>query len=231
MLSLLLPLCCCSSGYGFYQSVYYDLFDTATVIRGYALNATEFNSSVSVLYKGLLRVHKLFDAYKEYEGISNIATVNKNAGISPVTVDKEIIELIEYSRRLCEITSGAFDCSAGALTLLWKEAAEQADVQDKETDVSVLPTNEELQRAKELSGFEYVVTDAEDSTVYLSKKGMRLDFGALAKGYAGDVALDILKESSIKSAVLSLGGNVCLYGENMEKDGLWTVGENILCIL
>ena len=231
LFAILLPLASCSRGYGFYQSVYYDLFDTVTVIRGYARNATEFNSSVSVLYEGLSRCHKLFDAYKEYDGISNIATVNKNAGASPVTVDKEIIELLEYSKQLCESTSGAFDCSMGALTGLWKDASERAEQykggegSEAETEAaSVLPTPDELERASELTGFEYLEIDKENSTVFITKEGVSLDLGAIAKGYAGDIALEILKESSIKSAVLSLGGNVCLYGENMEKDGLWTVG-------
>ena len=229
VLCILCSLCACTAADGFYQSVYYDVFDTVTVISGYSKSSKSFNEGSSRAYEKLKYLHRLFDAYNEYQGLNNLATVNKNAGIAPVAVDKELLELISYSKELCESTSGAFDVSCGALTLLWKNAAN--------ADTPVPPDEESIKSASELSGFDAVELDFVKGTVYITKAGARFDLGAVAKGYACDVAVDILKnDGALSGASVSLGGNVYVFGVKSDGDK-WQVAvrspfeEGNLCTL
>ncbi len=213
--ALTAPFCSCGVGQGSYQSVYYDLFDSVTILSGYSQSAEKFNESAKELHSMLLDCHKVFDAYNEYEGINNTATVNKNAGVKPVKVEKELLSLALLSEKYYNETSGAFDVTLGALTALWKNASA--------LESPLPPSKEEIERELSLCGFEHLEIDEQASTLFIKTKGVSLDFGAIAKGYAGDLALDMLKKSNISSGVLTLGGNVCVFGQSNESDGLWRV--------
>ena len=212
-LCALLPSC---SGVGRYQSVYYDLFDTVTVISGYANTAEDYNESVSMLHSELLTCHRLFDIYHEYEGINNLATVNKNAGLSPVTVDERIIELLSQAKAAYERTDGAVNVAMGALLKVWHKYRTE--------DNNELPSGKELEKAAEHISIDSLVIDPDKSTVYITDPEASLDMGALAKGYACDRAYKMLGQSGMISACINLGGNVLTYGEKPNGEGGWNVG-------
>lgn len=201
-----------------YETSYYDLFDTATVIRGYASSADDFQKGCDMIYEELLTCHRLFDIYNEYEGINNLRTVNKNAGISNVKTDQRVIELLEYAKLMYDKTDKALDISMGALLDIWKEYRDRAE--------EVLPEKEELAQARLHSSIDSLVIDHDQSTVYIEDKLMSLDVGAIAKGYACERVLALMPDTEISAAVINLGGNVAVYGKKPNGGGDWSIGVN-----
>ena len=213
-LMLVLPSC---SSFALYEKFYYDLFDTITVIRGYAKSSSDFEESCNTIYNELQTCHKLFDAYNEYEGINNIFSVNKNAGVSPLTVDGRIIELLEFSKQMYEKTDGALNVAMGAVLELWRDCREKNE--------NKLPYEDELKEAAEHCDINGLVVDKESSSVYLEDRNMSLDMGAIAKGYACDRVTALLPSTKLTAALVNLGGNVMTYGEKPDESG-WNIGVN-----
>ena len=83
-----------SQGNTLYEATFLTLFDTVTTIKGSAENQQAFSETAQQLHDAMLEYHQLFDIYNDYEGIVNLKTVNDNAGIAPVTVDRKIIDLL-----------------------------------------------------------------------------------------------------------------------------------------
>ena len=104
-------------------------FNTVSVISSYGeMTDEEFNTHASTVEKTLEYYHKQFDIYFEYSGINNLCTVNKNAGISPVKVDAELIDFLLYCKELFTLTNGKTMlvtdyASAGKL---WNEESKMA---------------------------------------------------------------------------------------------------------
>ena len=98
-----------------YQSEFIMLFDTVTRIVGYSKSKEEFTEYAQIIYDNLKEYHQLYDIYNDYEGINNIKTINDNAGIKPVKVDKRIIDLIKFSKDMYEKTNGKTNIAFGAV--------------------------------------------------------------------------------------------------------------------
>lgn len=214
---LCLPLFSCGRT-PLYEKQYYDLFDTVTIIRGYAKSASDFEESCDMIYSELFTCHRLFDIYNEYEGINNIASINKNAGVAPLRVDERIIELLTFGADMHEKTDGALNIAMGAVLSLWHEYRMRNE--------NTLPSDRELSQAAGHCSIDLMTIDKENSTVYLEDSEMSLDTGALAKGYASDRVMELLPSTKLISAVINLGGNVMTYGEKPDGAGVWSVGIN-----
>ncbi len=204
-----------------YQSEFIMLFDTVTRIVGYAKSKEEFTEYAQIIHDHLEEYHKLYDIYNDYEGINNIKTINDNAGIKPVKVDKKIIDLIKFSKDLYEKTNGKTNIAFGAVLSIWHEYR-TIGIEDPAN--AALPSEEELRIASEHTNIEDIVIDEEHSTVFLSDPLMRLDVGAVAKGYATEQVSKIAKERGMNSALLSVGGNVRAINNNVTSNEPWNVG-------
>ena len=107
-----------------YDAQYLDYFDTVTSITIYAKNEAEFEQYKSLAEDTMKKYHELFDIYDNYDGVSNIKTINDNAGIAPVTVDPELISLLEFSRQEYEKTGGRLNVAMGSVLSIWHEYRE-----------------------------------------------------------------------------------------------------------
>lgn len=119
------------------------------------------------------------------------------------TVTAELFSLLQRTLALCEQTGGRFDITIKPFADLWGINGEAPRV----------PTQAELNTAREAVGWQDVRLNTADHSVTFLKKGMGLDLGGVAKGYATDEALRILRENGVESAYLDLGGNVAVLGE------------------
>ena len=199
-----------------YEATFLELFDTVTTIKGYAESEEAFSAQAQDIHDRLEEYHQLYDIYSEYEGITNLKTVNDNAGIAPVKVDKRIIDLLLLCRELYDSSGGMVNVAMGSVLELWHEAREDS-VADPEN--AYLPDAAALEEALAHISFDTVVIDEAASTVYLADPDQRLDVGAVAKGYAAGQVAGEMPESMI----LSVGGNVCATGP--KPDGSpWIVG-------
>ena len=198
-----------------YQVTNLDLFDTVTTVIGYAETEEEFKEITGDIYAGLEKYHKLFDIYNDYE-VNNIKTINEQAGVAPVKVDREIIELLLAGKEYYHITGGKVNIAMGSVLALWHEAREKGI---KEPQNASLPDEAALKEASLHCRIEDVIIDEEASTVYLIDSQLRLDVGAIAKGWA---AGQVCKEVP-EGFLVSVGGNVCTTGP--KPGGIpWIVG-------
>ena len=192
-----------------YDAQYLDYFDTVTSITIYAKNEAEFEQYKSLAEDTMKKYHELFDIYDNYDGVSNIKTINDNAGIAPVTVDPELISLLEFSRQEYEKTGGRVNVAMGSVLSIWHEYREAGL---KDPSRAQIPDMQKLQQAAQHTDLEQVQIDPQASTVYLPDQEMSLDVGAIAKGYATKRLAETLEEAGVTSALLSLGGNVETHG-------------------
>jgi len=204
-----------------YQAEFLDLFDTATQIIFYAESEEAFNEFKELVYDNLKEYHELYDIYNDYEGISNIKTINDNAGIGPVMVDGKIMELLLFSKEASGISGGKVNVAFGPVLELWHDCR-QTGINDPEN--AELPSMEALQAASEHTDINSVIIDKEASTVFLESPEMSLDVGAVAKGYAVEKVCDLLAEKGYDNCLISVGGNVKAIGGKGEEGLPWNVG-------
>ncbi len=205
-----------------YSYEFLGAFDTVIQIIGYADSKEEFEAMCKTAEKRFLDLHKLYDIYNDYEGINNIKTVNDNAGIKPVEVSREIIDLIMFSREWYYKTNGKCNIAMGTVLSLWHDYRERG-LDDPEN--AEIPPMDLLEEANKHTGIEKVIVDEEKNTVYLEDKQMRLDVGAVAKGYASELVVNELKEMGYTSFIISSGGNVRTVGQPKDPSrNNWGIG-------
>lgn len=199
-----------------YTATFLDVFDTVTTIVGFADSEEIFTQQAQAIHDELLRYHQLFDIYNEYEGIANIKTVNDAAGGEAVKVESEIIELLKSCKEYYNLTGGKVNAAMGSVLLLWHEA--RSDAYDDPAN-AYLPDQAKLEEAAEHTDFDDVILDEENSTVRIADPSLRLDVGAIAKGWA----TQRVAEKSPAGMLISVGGNVCATGPK-NGDSPWVVG-------
>ena len=211
-----------------YQTVFLDVFDTVTTLRGYEESEQAFQQRAEQVHQALQEYHKLFDIYNDYPG--GLKQVNDNAGISPVQVDRAVLDLLKDCRDYYELTQGRVNVAMGSVLYLWHEARE-AGLNDPEH--AALPEMEKLKEAAKHTSFDTVLLDEQAGTVFLSDPSQRLDVGAVAKGWTAQRVSQLLPEGYM----LNLGGNVCTRGVK-PGGGKWNIavqspnaGEDNLCVV
>ena len=157
------------------------------------------------------RIEELLSTFKEN---SQTNLINNAAGLHPVVIDLEVLELIERSKKISSITDGAFDISYGSIDKsLW----------NFDVNMEALPSKEVALKSVELINYEHVIINREKQTVLLKNKGMRIGFGGIGKGYAADKAKKLLVSLGIESGIVNAAGDLITWGK--QPNGLpWTIG-------
>ncbi|MBQ3147481.1 MAG: FAD:protein FMN transferase [Oscillospiraceae bacterium] len=200
-----------------YTATFLELFDTVTTVVGQAESKEAFEKNAYAIRDELQIYHQLFDIYEEYPGINNLKTVNDQAGIAPVKVDSRILQMLLDCKRYYDTTDGRVNVAMGRVLQLWHEARESG-INDPQN--AALPDAAALEEAAKHTDIRMLILDEEASTVYLSDPEMRLDVGAIAKGWAAQK----VAENAPKGLLLSVGGNVCATGPKDAKGTPWVVG-------
>lgn len=200
-----------------YKATFLDLFDTVTTIVGYAENEEAFQEQIQPMKELLQEYHQLFDIYHTYEGITNLKTINDHAGMEPVAADERIIQLLLDCREFYDVTDGKVNAAMGSVLGLWHDARTDG-VNDPVH--AKLPDEDALRAAAEHMDFDSVIIDEEASTIQITDPKMRLDVGAVAKGWTAQR----VAEQSPEGMLISLGGNVCATGPKPETGAAWVVG-------
>jgi len=206
-----------------YEAQFIGLFDTLTTIVGYADSREEFEKYTRLIHDSLEEYHKYYDIYNDYDGINNIKTINDNAGIRPVKVDRKIIDLLIFGKEQYGKTNGALNIAMGSVLRIWHEYREKG-VNDPEN--AELPPAELLEEAAKHTDINKIIIDTENSTVFLEDKDMSIDVGAIAKGYATEQVAQLAAENGFTSGLLSVGGNIRAIGykNGKERDAKWNIG-------
>ena len=200
-----------------YTATYLTLFDTVTTVVGFAEIEEAFTAQAQSIHDELLVYHQLFDIYNDYEGSNNLKTVNDNAGVAPVKVDEKIILLLKDCKRYYDLTGGKVNAAMGSVLQLWHEARSDG-INDPVN--AYLPDADALAEAAKHTDPSDIIIDEAASTVYLADPQMRLDVGAIAKGWAAEA----VAKAAPKGLLISVGGNVCATGPKDDQGTPWVVG-------
>ncbi len=199
-----------------YEATFLTLFDTVTTIKGYAADEAAFQAAAQEIYDDLLEYHQLYDIYHEYPGVTNLKTINDAAGGPPVKVTQPILDLLLFCREIWEETGGQVNAAMGSVLSLWHTARE-AGINDPEH--AALPERAALEEAARHTDLSAVLIDEEASTVQITDPELRLDVGAIAKGYAVE---QVCREAPA-GLLVSVGGNVRATGPKADGQP-WVVG-------
>ena len=199
-----------------YTATFLTLFDTVTSIVGFSDTKEGFEAEAQKIHDELLKYHQLFDIYNDYDGIANLKSVNDQAGIAPVKVDKIIIDLLKDCKEYYALTGGKVNVAMGSVLKLWHDARNDG-IRDPMN--AYLPKQEALEKAAAHTSIDAIVIDEGASTVYISDPNVRLDVGAVAKGWA----TQRVAETAPTGMLISVGGNVCATGPKIG-DAPWIIG-------
>lgn len=208
-----------------YTVTWWDVFDTVTVVTGYAASEEEWQQQTDALHQDLVRYHQLFDIYNEYDGVTNLAAVNAMAGQQAVAVDEDLFALLQFGQQAYELTDGACNIAAGTVLTLWHDARTAAEAATGETALTeaILPKQDALEQAAAHTDMADLILDDTARTVYFADPDLQLDVGGIAKGWAVEQAARQAEARGLTCAVLNVGGNVRAIGT--KPDGsLWTAG-------
>lgn len=150
----------------------------------------------------------------DYDPNSLLSKVNQQAFAAPVKVDDGLFEVLIASVRYSRLSDGAFDITVGPVVQLWRKANYSG----------MAPTPEQLQKAKEAVGYQNLILDTDTKTVRFAKDGMALDLGGIAKGYAVDRAVAILKQAGLSGGMVDIGGNLRCFGIPANHAPHWFIG-------
>jgi len=164
-------------------------------------------ASDELLFKAAGIAHDIEEKLSAYQSSSEISRINKNAGLHSVKCSSLTIDILKIAIEMSEATQGKFDPTIGALT---------------QQGYGFGTGNEKLlskAEKKHLQSFvNYRDVEIDGESVFLKRKGMALDLGGIGKGYAADKIISFLKKHGVKSALVSVGGEIHTYGR------VWSLG-------
>ena len=159
----------------------------------------EADKQIGIAISEISRIEALISSWKTTSETSNI---NKNAGVSPVKVSKELFNLIQRALKISNLTDGAFDISYASMDKLWKY----------DGSMTQMPSKEAIKKSVAKVGYKDIVVDPQNSTVFLKNKGMKIGFGAIGKGYAADKAKKLLISNGVSGGIINASGDINSWG-------------------
>ena len=199
-----------------------DYFDTVITIVGYEKTKAEFDKVTDEILTQFSEYHKLYTIYHRFDNFENLCTINdvSNGTHRTVKVDEKILEMLLFSREMYETTNGMVNVAMGSVLSLWHNY--RMIGMDDPSQAS-LPPIESLKNASYHTDITKMVIDEQNNTVTLTDPEMKLDVGAIAKGYATERVARYLEEQGVTGYILNVGGNIRALGTKPDGEG-WTVG-------
>ena len=198
--------------------------DVAAELRQYADTRPLMGTLVSMTVEGPRRdvleqgvneayreMSRLSDMMNHYNPDSAVSQINRQAGAQPVTVPRELMEVLVMARRVSGRSEGAFDITVGSFKV-WRFNPEDP----------AMPSPDEIRHALPLVNYRHVILNEKNRTVLLKQHGMRIDLGGIAKLYILDAGMQALKQRGITHAMINGGGDVVVMGKHRGRP--WRIG-------
>lgn len=176
-----------------------------------AENETWANARIAEAVNEIKRIEKLLTTFSD-DSQTNL--INRNAGIAPVKVDREVFNIIERSIRISQLTQGAFDITYGSIDKkLWNFDQQMTSLPDPHTAKQMV----------RLINYRNVILDNDNCTIFLKEAGMRIGFGGIGKGYAAECAKQVMLQNGVTSGIVNASGDLTAWG--YQPNGKpWTIG-------
>jgi thiamine biosynthesis lipoprotein len=186
-----------------------DTFCTITVVSPSKEKAKD------AIDAGFAEIKELEILLNYFSSESEITAINNSAGTRPVKVSKDTLEIMEKMVDIAKVTDGAFDATIAPVIKRWKFS--------KDSYSHSVPSSNSIKNALKLVDFRKIKIDPGPSEIYLEEKGMELDLGGIAKGYAADKVIETMRAKGIKAALVAVAGDIRGFGLNLSLQG-WKVG-------
>lgn len=162
-------------------------------------DANQANKHIDAAVAEIKRIENLISSWDKG---SETSAINRNAGLKAIRVKKELFQLIERAKGISKLTDGAFDISYAAVDRIWKF----------DGSMKQMPSAKEIKSSVAKVGAKHIELDAKNSAVFLKKKGMKIGFGAIGKGYAADKAKALLQEQGVTAGIINASGDMSAWG-------------------
>ncbi|MCL1673478.1 FAD:protein FMN transferase [Elizabethkingia ursingii] len=167
------------------------------------------------IHKAIAEITRIENLISEWRPETQISQVNQNAGIKPIKVDKEVFDLTKKGIYFSKLTDGAFDISIVAMDKIWKF----------DDSMDELPSEQAIKESVRHVGYQNIILDSTNSTIFLKNPGMKIGFGSIGKGYAADKTRDLMKSIGVKAGIIDASGDISTWGT--QPDGKpWAIGIN-----
>jgi thiamine biosynthesis lipoprotein len=186
-------------------------FDTPVSFQA-TCSEEEFETYSQIVMDIFSEYNEYFDRYNEYEGVNNVATLNKSASLEPVEVSEPLLECLQMAIE-AENLNSKFDITEGKLLSLWHDA--------REAEEAYVPDADEIEQAMIHTGTQGITI--EGNMVSFADESISLDLGGIAKGYTAQAAADALEAAGLTSGYINAGGNVVLIGNKTDGSD-WVIG-------
>jgi thiamine biosynthesis lipoprotein len=184
------------------------VFDITVVAK----DSIQANKDIDLGVEEITRIENLIS---EWRPETQISQVNRNAGIQPVKVDREVFELTKRAVDYAVMTGGAFDISIAAMDNLWRY----------DGLMTAMPEPAAVQESVAKVGYKDIVLDSVHTTIYLARAGMKIGFGSIGKGYAADQCRARLQAMGVKGGIVNASGDLSAWGEQVSRKA-WGIGIN-----
>lgn len=165
-----------------------------------AQDSASANEYIDLAISEISRIEKLISSWDKN---SQTSKINRYAGIQPVKVDVELFNLIERAMAISKLTDGAFDISYASMDRIWKF----------DGSITEMPAKAEINQSIKKVGYDNIILDRENSTVFLQVEGMKIGFGAIGKGYAADMAKKLLISNGAVAGIINASGDMNTWGK------------------
>ncbi len=165
-----------------------------------ALDSVAGNGYIDQAIEEITRIERMISSW---DPNSQTSLINQNAGIKPIRVDKALFELVQRAIAISDLTNGAFDISYASMDKIWKF----------DGSMSMLPSAEAIESSIRNVGYQHIVLDQLQQTVFLEKPGMKIGFGAIGKGFAADQAKLLLSNNGVEAGIINASGDMSTWGK------------------
>ena len=188
----------------------YALLGSPFEITVVAKDTVEGNFYINLAVNEVKRIENLIS---DWIPTTQISQVNQNAGIVPIKVNNEVFELVERALKISKLTDGAFDISYASMDKIWK-----FDGSMKE-----MPSPEAIKKSVERIGYEKIILDTKNKTIFLKDAGMKLGLGGIGQGYIADKVKEVLQAKGCTAGIVNVSGDINTWGSQIDGKP-WTVG-------
>ncbi|MVZ64630.1 FAD:protein FMN transferase [Sphingobacterium sp. DK4209] len=181
----------------------------------FEITLVDKDSSTANLHidQAVAEIERIENLISEWRPNTQISRVNQNAGIKAIQVDSEVYDLCKRALYFSQISNGAFDISIAALDKIWRF----------DGSMEAMPSEAQIQQSVAHVGYQHIILDSTNSSIYLAKAGMKIGFGSIGKGYAADKAREVMKNLNITAGMINASGDIASWGEQLNGEP-WTIG-------
>lgn len=201
--NLMFFLLFCSGTFSFAQESYKQtlkLMGSKFEITVVANDSIEGVHYISMAVEEITRIEKLISSWDQN---SETWAVNAAAGKSAVKVSKELYDLVERSLKLSKLTDGAFDISYASMDRIWKY----------DGSMKIMPSDKKIKASVSKVGFQNIILNQQETSIFLKLPGVKIGFGAIGKGYAADKAKSLLMQMGVSAGIVNASGDMSTWGK------------------